>query len=63
MFQDLRHLRRLHEITLEEVSQRTGLSVSLINKVEKGEKDIKNYEKRMALRRYVKNLRRRVVRV
>ncbi len=53
----LRRLRRLHEITLDEAAQITGLSIGYINRIERGYiTGIKNQQKRERLESYIKEL-------
>ena len=56
----LRKLRKMNEITLDEVALDTGLSVGYINRIERGYiTDIKNEVKRKRLVTYIKNLERK----
>jgi len=56
----LRMLRKLNDITLDEVALDTGLSIGYINRIERGYiKDIKNDVKRKRLERYIKDLEKR----
>ena len=53
----LRKLRKMNEITLDEVALDTGLSIGYINRIERGYiTDIKNNVKRKRLESYIKNL-------
>jgi len=53
----LRMLRKLNDITLDEVALDTGLSIGYINRIERGYiKDIKNDVKRIKLENYIKDL-------
>ncbi len=53
----LRMLRKLNDITLDEVALDTGLSIGYINRIERGYiKDIKNDVKRKKLENYIKDL-------
>ncbi len=53
----LRRLRKLNEVTLDEVAQITGLSIGYINRIERGYiTEIKNKQKRDRLESYIKEL-------
>ena len=53
----LRKLRKLNEITLDEVALETGLSIGYINRIERGYiTEIKNEVKRKKLEKYIKEL-------
>jgi len=57
MLTKLRKLRKLNEITLDEVALETGLSIGYINRIERGYiTDIKNEVKRKRLENYIKEL-------
>ena len=57
MFTKLRRLRKINEITLDEVAMDTGLSVGYLNRLERGFiQDIKNAAKKKRLENYIKNL-------
>ena len=57
---ELRRLRRINDITLEEVGVETGISVGYLNLIERGIRlDISNDKKREKLESYIKKLRRR----
>jgi|SaaInl7_150m_RNA_FD_contig_21_1504282_length_284_multi_11_in_0_out_0_1 transcriptional regulator with XRE-family HTH domain len=57
MFTKLRRLRKINEITLDEVAMDTGLSVGYLNRLERGFiQDIKNTAKKKRLETYIKNL-------
>jgi len=57
MLTKLRKLRKLNEITLDEVALETGLSIGYINRIERGYiTEIKNEVKRKRLENYIKNL-------
>jgi transcriptional regulator with XRE-family HTH domain len=56
----LRKLRKLNEITLDEVALDTGLSIGYINRIERGYiTEIKNEVKRKRLENYIKELEKR----
>ena len=56
----LRMLRKLNDITLDEVALDTGLSIGYINRIERRYiKDVKNDVKRKRLERYIKELERK----
>ena len=56
----LRKLRKINEITLDEVALDTGLSIGYINRIERGYvTNIKNEVKRKHLETYIKNLERK----
>ncbi len=60
IFTKLRKLRKMNEITLDEVALDTGLSIGYINRIERGYiTDIKNEVKRKRLETYIKNLERK----
>lgn len=53
----LRKLRKMNEITLDEVALDTGLSIGYINRIERGYiTDIKNEAKRKRLEMYIRDL-------
>lgn len=57
---ELRRLRRIHDITLEEVEKETGVSLGYLNLIERGiKKDVKSEEKRKVLENYIRKLRRK----
>ncbi|MFC1513879.1 helix-turn-helix domain-containing protein [candidate division KSB1 bacterium] len=57
MLTKLRKLRKMNEITLDEVALDTGLSIGYINRIERGYiKEIKNEVKRKRLENYIKAL-------
>lgn len=57
MLTKLRKLRKMNEITLDEVALDTGLSIGYINRIERGYiTDIKNEVKRASLEKYIKEL-------
>ena len=57
MLTKLRKLRKINEITLDEVALETGLSIGYINRIERGYiTDIKNDVKRKRLEKYIKDL-------
>ena len=57
---ELRRLRVINDITLEEVRVETGISVGYLSLIERGiKRDIKSDEKRKRLESYIKKLRRR----
>ena len=57
---ELRRLRMINDITLEEVRVETGISVGFLNLIERGiKRDIKSDEKRGILEKYIMKLRRR----
>ena len=57
MFTKLRRLRKINEITLDEVAMDTGLSVGYLNRLERGFiQDIKNSAKKKRLENYIRNL-------
>lgn len=56
----LRKLRKLNEITLDEVALDTGLSIGYINRIERGYiTEIKNEVKRKRLENYISDLERK----
>lgn len=56
----LRKLRKINEITLDEVALDTGLSIGYINRIERGYiTEIKNEVKRKRLENYIKELEKR----
>jgi transcriptional regulator with XRE-family HTH domain len=56
----LRKLRKLNEITLDEVALDTGLSIGYINRIERGYiTEIKNEVKRKRLENYIRDLERK----
>ena len=57
---ELRRLRRINDITLEEVRVETGISVGYLSLIERGIRlDIDNDKKRKKLESFIKKLRRR----
>jgi len=63
MLTKLRKLRKLNEITLDEVALDTGLSIGYINRIERGYiTEIKNEVKRRRLENYIKELEKRTKR-
>ncbi len=57
MLTRLRQLRKLNEITLDQVAMDTGLSVGYLNRIERGYiTEIKNNIKRKKLESYIKKL-------
>ena len=57
MLTKLRQLRKLNDITLDEVAMDTGLSVGYLNRIERGFiSEIKNNVKRKKLENYIKKL-------
>ena len=53
----LRQLRKLNDITLDEISMDTGISVGYLNRIERGFiTEIKNDAKRKRLENYIKKL-------
>ena len=57
MLTKLRKLRKMNEITLDEVALDTGLSIGYINRIERGYiTEIKNEVKRARLEKYIKEL-------
>ncbi len=63
MLTKLRKLRKLNEITLDEVALETGLSIGYINRIERGYiTEIKNEVKRKRLENYIKNLEKKTKR-
>ncbi len=60
MLTRLRQLRKLNDITLDQVAMDTGLSVGYLNRIERGYiTDIKNNSKRKKLENYIKRLENR----
>ncbi|MCH7781817.1 helix-turn-helix transcriptional regulator [candidate division KSB1 bacterium] len=56
----LRKLRKINEITLDEVALDTGLSIGYINRIERGYiTEIKNEVKRKRLESYISDLERK----
>ena len=56
----LRKLRKMNEITLDEVALDTGLSIGYINRIERGYiTEIKNEVKRRRLEKYITDLERK----
>ena len=54
---NLKFLRKINDVTLDDVALATGLSVGYLNRYERGYiKFIKNDEKRIALDRFIKVL-------
>ena len=63
MFTKLRRLRKINEITLDEVAMDTGLSVGYLNRIERGFiRDIKNATKKKRLESYIRKLENRTKR-
>lgn len=59
----LRKLRKMNEITLDEVALDTGLSIGYINRIERGYiTEIKNEVKRKRLEKYITDLERKTKR-
>lgn len=57
MLTKLRQLRKLNDITLDEVAIDTGLSVGYLNRIERGYiNDVKNANKRRKLENYIRRL-------
>lgn len=57
MLTKLRQLRKLNDITLDQVAIDTGLSVGYLNRIERGYiNDIKNANKRRKLENYIRRL-------
>lgn len=57
MLTRLRQLRKLNDITLDQVAIDTGLSVGYLNRIERGFiSDVKNSIKRKKLESYIKRL-------
>lgn len=57
MLTKLRQLRKLNDITLDEVAIDTGLSVGYLNRIERGYiNDVKNANKRKKLENYIRRL-------
>ena len=57
MLTRLRQLRKLNDITLDQVAIDTGLSVGYLNRIERGFiSDVKNSAKRKKLESYIKRL-------
>lgn len=57
MLTKLRQLRKINDITLDQVAVDTGLSVGYLNRIERGYiSDIKNATKRKKLENYIKRL-------
>jgi len=57
MLTRLRQLRKLNDITLDQVAMETGLSVGYLNRIERGFiTEIKNSIKRKKLENYIKKL-------
>lgn len=57
MLTRLRQLRKLNDITLDQVAVDTGLSVGYLNRIERGFiSDVKNSTKRKKLESYIKRL-------
>lgn len=56
-FKRLRHVRKLNDITLDAVAKDTGLSIGLLNQLERGiYKTIHNDKKRHVLENYIEQL-------
>jgi len=59
MFTKLRTLRLINEVSLDEMGQIVGLSVGVLSRLERGYvKDIRDYEKRNNLIRFMNKLQR-----
>ena len=57
MLTKLRQLRKINDITLDQVALDTGLSVGYLNRIERGYiTEIKNIAKRKRLESYIKKL-------
>ena len=57
MLTRLRQLRKINDITLDQVALDTGLSVGYLNRIERGFiTEIKNITKRKRLESYIKKL-------
>lgn len=57
MLTRLRQLRKVNDITLDQVAMDTGLSVGYLNRIERGYiTDIKNNIKRKRLESYIRKL-------
>ncbi len=57
MLTKLRQLRKLNDITLDEIAMDTGISVGYLNRIERGFiSEIKNNVKRKKLENYIKKL-------
>ena len=57
MLSRLRQLRKVNDITLDQVAMDTGLSVGYLNRIERGYiTDIKNNIKRKRLESYIRKL-------
>jgi transcriptional regulator with XRE-family HTH domain len=57
MLTRLRQLRKINDITLDQVAVDTGLSVGYLNRIERGYiNDVKNAAKRKKLENYIKRL-------
>ena len=57
MLTRLRQLRKLNDITLDQVAIDTGLSVGYLNRIERGYiSDVKNALKRKKLENYIRRL-------
>ena len=57
MLTKLRQLRKINDITLDQVAINTGLSVGYLNRIERGYiSDIKNAAKRKKLESYIRRL-------
>ena len=57
MLTRLRQLRKLNDITLDQVAIGTGLSVGYLNRIERGYiSDVKNALKRKKLENYIRRL-------
>ena len=60
ILKELRRLRIINDITLDEVSVETGVTIGYLNLIERGIiLDIKNNKKRESLKNYIKKLRKR----
>ena len=61
MLTRLRRLRKLNDITLDEVALETGLSVGYLNRIERGFiSDVKNTAKKKRLESFIHKLELRV---
>ncbi len=57
MLTRLRQLRKINDITLDQVAMDTGLSVGYLNRIERGYiTEIKNNNKRKKLESYIRKL-------
>lgn len=64
MLTELRQLRKLNDITLDQVAVDTGLSVGYLNRIERGYiKEVKNNTKRKKLENYIKRLKKKTKKI